>query len=662
MTRTHWVMDYETILNCFVAVFEDVKTDHKEIFVIHKERNDCLEFITFLERNILLDEWHVSFNGISFDAQVTEHILGNKEQLLEMNGEDVALFIYDKAQNVIQKQNEGEWSEFAPWTLQIRQVDVFKLNHWDNAAKRSSLKWIQFSMDWQNIQDMPIHHSTEIKTLKQIDDIIEYCINDVKSTKAIMFKSKKEIALRQKLTEEYNIDLFSASEPRIAKELFALFLSKKTGIKKYDLKKMRTYRNKLKVNDLILPYIKFKTATFQRLLSKFKDLELNSDDLKGSFKYTVKYKGLTTHFGLGGVHGAKKNVYTSNDEYVIMSSDVTSFYPNLAIRNGWSPEHLPKKEFCDQYEWFFNERKKIPKSDPRNYVYKIVLNSTYGLSNDVNSFLYDPEFTMRITLNGQLSLMMLHEMICERIPSALPLMHNTDGLETRIPRKYVAEYMKICKEWEETTKLELEHDTYQKVILADVNNYIAVTEYNEIHKDAVSDLKKNNPTYMFKEKQGKHYFASTKCKGRFVFEDLPLHKNKSFLCIRKSIYDYFINGINPEESIKNNKNIFDFCGGVKGKGNWELWENSILNGDAIKEKLQKTVRYYISNKGSKILKLNYIDRRVTQVEAGQWLQTVFIDYIEKPFNEYNINYDFYIKKAKKEIEALEPITNQLQLF
>jgi hypothetical protein len=46
--------------------------------------------------------------------------------------------------------------------LQINQVDVFKLNHWDNPAKRSSLKWIQFTMDWENIIDMPIHHSSSI--------------------------------------------------------------------------------------------------------------------------------------------------------------------------------------------------------------------------------------------------------------------------------------------------------------------------------------------------------------------------------------------------------------------------------------------------------------------------------------------------------------------
>ncbi len=141
-----------------------------------------------------------------------------------------------------------------------------------------------------------------------------------------------------------------------------------------------------------------------------------------------------------------------------MSSDVTSFYPNLAIMNKISPAHLDKKAFCELYEWFFTERKKIPKSDPMNYVYKIILNSTYGLSNDKNSFLYDPQFTMFITVNGQLTLMMLYEMIMTRIPEAVALMQNTDGVETIIPRDKIDLYMEICKEWEEITNLNLEHD------------------------------------------------------------------------------------------------------------------------------------------------------------------------------------------------------------
>jgi hypothetical protein len=238
--------------------------------------------------------------------------------------------------------------------------------------------------------------------------------------------SKEQINLRKTLTKEYGINLFSASEPRISKELFLYFLSKETGISKYDLKQLRTFRKSIRVKDIILPYIKFQTPEFQRLLNQFEKLEINPNETKNSFKYTIRYKEVNTDFGLGGVHGAiKSGIYESTEDMIIMSSDVTSFYPNLAIRNGWSPAHLPRKEFCNLYEWFFEERKKIPKKDPKNYVYKIILNSTYGLSNDKNSFLYDPEFTMRITINGQLSLVMLYEMLAEGIPGSVPLMQNT---------------------------------------------------------------------------------------------------------------------------------------------------------------------------------------------------------------------------------------------
>jgi hypothetical protein len=462
-------MDYETLKNCFVAVYEDVKSDNKEIFVCHESRNDIFDLITFLEHNIAYNEWHISFNGLAFDAQITQHILKNKQMLLASNGDKIARFLYYKAQDVINRQNNGEFAEFKPKDIKISQIDLFKLNHWDNPAKRSSLKWIQYTMDWTNIVDMPIHHTKEI-TADEIDMVISYCINDVKSTKAILMLSKSQIDLRKNLTMEYNIDLFSASEPRISKELFLHFLSEKTGYKKWDLKQLRTYRTQIKFEDIILPYVSFETATFQNLLKKFKEIVLNPTHTKGGFKYSVQYKGVKTDFGLGGVHGAKTSgVYESDDEMVIMSSDVVSYYPNLAIRNKWAPYHLPKAEFCELYEWFFDERKKISKKDPKNYVYKIILNSTYGLSNDENSFLYDPEFTMRITVNGQLSLMMLYEMICEEIPDVIPLMQNTDGLETMIPRKYYDKYMEICERWQDITNLQLEHDTYSKVVLGDVN-------------------------------------------------------------------------------------------------------------------------------------------------------------------------------------------------
>lgn len=632
---THWVMDFETLFNCFVGVFECYKTDHQEIFVIHEKHNDLPKLLSFLTENKNKKEMHISFNGLSFDSQITEFIIRERKKLLTMSGEEVAHAIYTKAQNVISRQDRGEFNEFSEKDLNIKQLDVFKLNHWDNPAKRSSLKWIQYSMDWMNIQDMPIHHGTVISTTEQLRTIISYCINDVRSTKQIMKLSKEQIALRQTLTAEYKINLLSASEPRISKELFLDFLSRNMDVPKWELRQLRTNRGPMSVKDLILPYTQFKTEVFQDLLDNFKMVVVDPNNTKGGFKYSIKYKGVKTDFGLGGVHGcATPGIYKSGNGMTIMSSDVTSFYPNLAIRNNWAPGHLPKDIFCSQYEWFFEERKVIPKTDPRNYVYKIILNSTYGLSNDKNSFLYDPEFTMRITINGQLSLMMLYEMLAEAIPNCVPLMQNTDGLEMMIPDEYVDVYLSICADWEKITNLQLEHDQYTKIVLADVNNYIAVN------------------------KKGKY-----KCKGRFEFENLALHKNKSFLIIPKAIFNYFINDVPPEKYLLENRNIFDYCGGVKAKGDWQFQAISVQDGAIHKESLQKTIRYYISNSGCKIVKVNKTDAREIQIESGKWMQTDFSKSLEKKWEEYDINEGYYLDKIYKEIANIcPPESKQLTLF
>ena len=153
---------------------------------------------------------------------------------------------------------------------------------------------------------------------------------------------------------------------------------------------------------------------------------------------------------------------------------------------------------------------------------------------------------MQITINGQLTLMMLYEMLAERIPNCVPLMQNTDGLEMTIPEEYKDKYLEICAEWETITNLKLEHDQYSKLILADVNNYIAINM------------------------EGK-----TKCKGRFEFENLALHKNKSNLIIPKALYNYFVKDIPPERTLTENRNIYDYCSGIKSKGDWEFHETCV---------------------------------------------------------------------------------------
>ena len=223
----------------------------------------------------------------------------------------------------------------------------------------------------------------------------------------------------------------------------------------------------------------------------------------------------------------------------------------------------------------------------------------------------------------------------EAIPEAIPLLQNTDGVETIIPRSKIDLYNEVCKEREEITNLNLDHTTYKKIILADVNNYIAIDNNNK-----------------------------AKCKGRFEFENLALHKNKSKLVVPKAIYAYFVNDILPEDYLETNKNILDYCIGSKTNSGWQQVSKSIENGKPLDIDLQKINRYYITNKGVKIVKINKNDGREIQLEAGPWLQTIFNNIeLKSNWTDYNINLIYYKKLIEKEINnVLRVNSKQLSLF
>lgn len=137
--NNHWVQDYETLINCFVACFQHYKnTDDIKVFVIHELRNDYPELMVFLRENAKSHEYHISFNGLSFDSQITQYLLLRPDFPDDATATDIAHDIYLKAQDVIARSNSGQFSEYYEGDMAIKQIDVFKLNHWDNPAKMSS--------------------------------------------------------------------------------------------------------------------------------------------------------------------------------------------------------------------------------------------------------------------------------------------------------------------------------------------------------------------------------------------------------------------------------------------------------------------------------------------------------------------------------------------
>ena len=161
-----WIYDYETLANCFVAVFVNYKSDETRIYVIHELRNDFPELMDFLENCANNGDRFIGFNVLGFDAQITQALLQKRNALETLPPGLIASKIYKKAQDIISQQEYGDkFTGIPDWKLSIPHIDLFKVNHWDNPGKKASLKWLQYTMDWHNVMEMPIHHSTQIETL-----------------------------------------------------------------------------------------------------------------------------------------------------------------------------------------------------------------------------------------------------------------------------------------------------------------------------------------------------------------------------------------------------------------------------------------------------------------------------------------------------------------
>ena len=628
MEKRVWIFDLET-LDVFTATYLDRDSDETRVFVIDNELDDRELMFEFLDNEVA---GLVGFNSINFDAQILEYMYRNPD----CTAGDIRRYA-----QIITSDND-RMNDVPEWRLRHKHLDLYRIHHFDNKNKRTGLKWCEFSMDLENIEDMPSDGEGE----NWLQMILSYNLNDVIATKELYKRTISMIELRKQLTKMYGINLINASDSKIGSELTLKLYCQKTGKNIKDVRSMRTYRKSIKIGDIIFPYVKFNSDIFNLVLNHFKNLEIK--DTKSGSEFSVNYKDFQFDYGSGGIHGSISNsIVESDKEYVIIDADVSSLYPSIAIVNGLYPRHLGR-EFVDIYNQEIVVPRLIAKKEGNKVLadgFKLAANSVYGKSNDVYSWLYDPQYTMATTINGQLLLTMLAEMLMEIDDSKL-IQINTDGLTMRIPRDKGTQYFDICEKWMKITNLELEYVKYSKMIIFDVNNYLAFYT------------------------NGKY-----KAKGRCEFEDIPLHKNKSFAIIPRTFYEYHKNNVEPVEFITNHNNIYDFCAGVKSKrsdkrgGNWYQlhW---IENGDYKTKKLSKTVRYYVSNKGATLIKHSE-DGSQSHVEAPvrkgnrimkDWKVTYFNKSVKhNDFSKYDIDYTYYISKVNEWITDIKD-KKQLTLF
>lgn len=621
-----WGMDIETLSNCFT--YTAINKDTKSVvqYVIWGDRNDLYEFLVHLSQC----KGQIGFNSLSFDYPIIHYIIKNRESLIKLSADQVAEKIYKEAQKTIEK----EFSSVREEEVLIPQLDLFKLWHFDSKARITGLKKLEIAMEFENVQDMPIHHTEKVTTKEQVEQILSYNCNDVNATMEFFNRSLDKLELRKDLTRKYGINFLNFSNSKMGEQLLLHLYCEATGKDKEQVKRLRTKRSNFKFSECIPSYVKFTTPEFNGLLEYLKGIEVNT--LKDSFHYEFKFQSSDIILGTGGCHFCvKSGVYKPKAGFLLKDSDVSSLYPSLGIANYLYPEHLGQEFYQVYKEGIVDIRlaEKAKKAAGDKAIvngYKEAANAAYGKSNSEFSFLYDPLYTIKTTLAGQLSLCMLAEQLSTRIPNFVMLQINTDGCSGAYHEKYDTLYDEICKEWEETTGLLLEHVFYEQMIIRDVNSYIGV--YTD----------------------GKVKYKGTFKPSEEMRKDGEYHKSFSQNVVAIAISNFFLKGIPVEETVKSHNNIYDFCKTFNASHGWKS-ETVGKDGDIAIQ--QKNNRYYLSTNGRTFRKIK--DQKIIEIEAGGKLVTIFNKYEKVPIEEYNIDYNYYIDECYKIVHVIDGTKERL---
>lgn len=582
------VYDVETMANCFTFSCEAFANDARASWQISDhldERAAILDYFAFLQRNQVP---MIGFNSIHFDYPVIHY--------LAQNPHASAAEIYAHAQRLINAFTDDKFmntiwqrDRFAP------QVDLFKVNHFDNRAKTTSLKALEINMRSPMVVDMPFDHGSTLAADEINGTLIPYNRHDVSETKRFAHYCRKALEFRIGLLDKIDGDVLNFNDTKIGEKL----LEQRLGELCFDRSPSgrrtprQTVRSRIALAEIIFPYVRFNNPEFCRVLDYMRQQVLTPDMLvdpdgpittKGVFAgLTATVGGIPFHFGTGGIHASVPAQRVQADaEHAIMDIDVASLYPSIAIVNKLAPAHLGEP-FTVEYAKLKADRKQYQKTHGKKSVeansIKLALNGTYGKSNSPFSVFYDPQFTMSITINGQLLLCMLAEWLLT-VPTVQLIQCNTDGITYKIRRDYIEHAKAVQQQWEKYTHLDLEQVEYSRMFIRDVNNYIA--------QDVDGNLKT----------KGAYWSPDPLNYADSISECQPpaWHKDLGNAVSIRAAVAAMVHGIDPEIFIRCCTNPFDFMMRVKATGGSKL----MLGGKEV----QRTTRYYVSVNGSELQKLS----------------------------------------------------------
>lgn len=214
MAKLSEVYDIETLFNLFTYTSYVIEEDKWYTFVIHNKRNQAKELYEHLCRG---NFFQIGFNNNNFDYPVLHHFINHWGELQYKTGYEIAQDLYTKAQELI--NDENKFKEVADKNKHIFQIDLFTIWHYNNKARRASLKDLEFAMNMENVQEMPIDHRQFCEE-SDIDLVLQYNKNDVYATVQFyqvtlgntdysIYKGRNKMALRSQFKKMFNIPCYN---------------------------------------------------------------------------------------------------------------------------------------------------------------------------------------------------------------------------------------------------------------------------------------------------------------------------------------------------------------------------------------------------------------------------------------------------------------------
>lgn len=646
-----FVYDVEIFPNFFSVTCKNTESKNHVAYEISDRRNDIAEIARlFLNRRI----YFVGYNSMHYDKPIISYILINYKKLISIPVWQINAELKRFSDLIINSDTSAPWSKYKYANL-YDDLDLLTMK-WSDKL-RPSLKALQVTMLYKNVEEYAGDFNLYLSQDK-FDSVLSYNLNDVESTEEFLYRCKKDIDLRIAIQEEYGIDVMNKDGVNLGMEILKDRYLKETGLSWNAIKDLRSPCNIIAFKDIIFPCISFKTKYMQDFFERIKNTVINleeeskkSDDSK--FHITFLLGGVEHNFSLGGMHSVNTpERFEPNEDECLRDWDVTSMYPSIIIEWGLYPKHLGP-EFLKVYGDIKAERVIAKKNGDRvkNETLKLALNGLSGNLQSKFSWVYSPESVLTLRINGQLMILMLAEAFVEA--GAQIINTNTDGIFVLHKQKDYAKLLDICKWWESVTKIGLEEDTFERFYQYAVNDYIGVKSgYSQKKQDFLNGcaVNKKGEKYESLDAIWKDYI---KKKGLFIDEP-QLGKGLAPLIIPEAINKYFVEGIDPEDTIKDCTDILKFCTFQKVAKDFHVEYGG--------KEVRHINRYYMSTNGQRLIKYkleNDVKVRPTNMCADSGV-TLYNKFDDISISERHINYRYYLNEVYKIITPLN--SQQLSLW